>query len=115
MFLLRDDQKVPLSIQPVDNMQEPTTLPEGATAVWSSSDPTIVSVEADAANPLAAIASSVDDPGQVKFGTAQVNVVVTDPTVDPSASPLSASFEVQVVGGPTTGVQIVAGTPVSRV
>lgn len=115
MFLLQDDQQVPLSIQPVDKMGEPTSLPAGATAVWSSSDPSIVAVTADPNNPLAAVAASVGAAGSVKLGTAQVNVVVIDPSAPAGSPGLSAAFDVQVVAGVTAGIQIVPGSPSSRV
>lgn len=115
MFLLHDDEQVTLSIQPVDKMGEPTNLPAGATAVWSSSDATILAVTSDAANPLSAVAASVGAAGSVKLGTAQVNVVVSDPNAPAGSTPLSATLDVQVVAGATAGVQIVPGAPSARV
>lgn len=114
MFLLQDDQQVSVAVQAVDKMGEPAALAAGLTAVWSSSDATIASVNADATNSLSAVVASVGAAGAVKLGTAQISVVVTDPSAPAGTAPLTASFEVQVVAGAAAGIQIQPGTPSSR-
>lgn len=100
-FQLQDIQSVPLSLTFVDADGNPTSAPAGVTPVWSSSDPTKVSVT-PAADGLTAVAS-----GASMLGDAQINV---------TAGALAGQLAVTVVAGPPASIQIVPGiaTPARR-
>jgi hypothetical protein len=98
---LRDDQKVSLTIQPVDKKGKPAPV-DGA-PVWASSDETVITV-VPADDGLSAVASAVA-PGSCRV------VVTADADLGSGVTPLTGTLDFTVTGGQAATISIVAGTP----
>ncbi len=98
---LRDDQKVSLTIQPIDKKGKPALI--DGVPVWASSDETVVTV---AASPdgLSAVASGVAP------GTGRV-VVTADGDLGTGVTDITGTLDFNVTGGGAVSVTITAGTP----
>ncbi len=101
---LRDDQKVLLTIAPVDAKGKPALL-DGA-PVWASSDETVVVVVA-ASDGLSAVASGVSP------GTGRV-VVTADADLGSGVTPLTGSLDFNITAGQATAITITAAPPASQ-
>jgi len=100
-LVITDSQQFKVEIQPVDKAGNPGTL--ASVAMWSTSDPTILTV-APAADGMSAVVSAMG-----KLGTAQVTVTAEgDPT--PGVNTITGTVAVQVVGGKAVSLQLMAGT-----
>ena len=102
MLLITDSQKCALAIAIVDRKGNPASV-DGVPA-WSSSDATLLTVEAGA-DGLSAVVTAVGP-----LGTAQVNVTA-DADLGGGVKPIAGVLDVQVVGGEAASVNISAGTP----
>jgi hypothetical protein len=98
---LRDDQKVSLTIQPVDKKGKPA--PVDGVPEWASSDETVVTLEV-AADGLSAVASAVA-PGSCRV------VVTADADLGSGVTSITGSIDFNITGGQATAVTVVAGTP----
>ena len=101
---LRDDQKVLLSIQPVDAKGQPAVV-DGA-PTWASSDETVVTLEV-ASDGMSAVASGVTP------GAARV-VVTADADLGSGVTPLSGSLDFTITAGNAVSLTITAGTPANQ-
>ena len=101
MLLLRDDQKVSLSIQPLDAKGNPARV-DGVPA-WSVSDPSLGTVQA-AADGLSAVFTAQ------QTGTVQVSVTV-DADLGPGVRALSGTLDIQIEPGEAVSIGIIAGVP----
>jgi hypothetical protein len=104
-MILTDIQKVSLSIQVVDAVGNPAAV-EGA-PVWTSSDPTVLTVTA-AADGMSADAVAVGP-----LGTAQVSVVA-DADLGTGVTNIAGTLDVQVVASQAVGLTIATATPVNK-
>jgi hypothetical protein len=104
-YMLPDDQKVTLGLDPRDKKQNPAAL--DGVPTWGSSDETIVTVAA-APDGLTAVLTAVGP-----LGTAQVNVT-GDAKMGPETVTLSGTLDVQVVAGEAVTLGITTGTPESQ-
>lgn len=102
MLTLTDTQQVTLFINPTDKKNHPSEL--DGPPVWTSSDPTVATVEA-APDGLSALVKATDNLGPV-----QVNVVA-DVVMGEEVKPLVGVLDVTVVAGETVSLGITAGTP----
>jgi hypothetical protein len=107
-LILADDQQLPLSLVGTDDQGNPTgPLPAGATAVWSTSDPAVLTVAPDPANPLAALVKTTG-----KLGTGvQVSVSVT---LAGATAPIMGVLPIDVVPSAMVSVAVQPGTPAPR-
>lgn len=94
-LILTDVQECPLTVAPVDAKGNPAVL-QGV-PVWTSTDPTIISVEASQ-DGLSAVVAAVG-----KLGTAQVDI---------NLDGVSGVLDVEVRGSDAVSLAINAGTPV---
>ena len=101
---MRDDQKVLLTIAPVDAKGKPA-LVDGA-PTWASSDETVVTLEV-ASDGMSAVASGVTP------GTARV-VVTADADLGSGVTPLSGSVDVTITAGAAVSITITAAPPASQ-
>ena len=101
-YLLRDDQKVTLAIQPVDSYGNPARV-DGIPA-WGSSDEALLTLEV-AADGMSAVALPVGP-----LGTVQVNVTA-DADLGAGIKPIAGVLDIQVEPGEAVSVNISAGTP----
>jgi hypothetical protein len=106
MLILTDSQQVPLTVGFTDKAGNPATV-DGA-PVWSSSDPTVLTVTADDATGLTATAVATG-----KLGTAQVNVTA-DADLSPNVANISNVLDVTVQAGAAVAANISPGTPVEK-
>lgn len=75
VFRIADDQMFDITIQLADRAGNPLgALPDGATATWSSSDPSIATVAQSPSDPLGSTVTTVGP-----LGTVQANVDVQLP------------------------------------
>jgi hypothetical protein len=108
-FTLRDDQKVLLSIQPLDAKGKPDAV-DGA-PTWASSDETQVTVLA-AADGLSATASGVAPPADP---TALARIVVTaNADLGSGVTPITGSLDLTITGGSAATITITPGTPANQ-
>lgn len=98
---MRDDQKVTLSIQPLDKRGKPA-LVDGV-PTWAGSDDTVVTVVA-AADGMSAVATGVAP------GTARV-VVTADADLGSGVTNLTGTLDFTITGGAAATISITAGTP----
>jgi hypothetical protein len=101
LFVLTDVQKAPLTISPVDAAGNAAPV-EGV--VWSSSDPTVLTVEA-APDGLSAVITAVGP-----LGDAQVSVTA-DAQIGDGVTELTGVLAVRVVASQAVAFNITAGTP----
>jgi len=101
---LRDDQKVDLSIQPVDKKGKPA-LVDGVPA-WASSDETVITLTV-AADGLSASAAGVAP------GAARVTVTA-DADLGAGVTDITGVLEFNVTGGAAATITINAGTPTDQ-
>lgn len=106
-FALGDDQHVDCTIQFMDDAGNPVSAPTGATAVWSSSDTSIVTVAADPSDSTG-MTGLVTATG--KLGTAVVQLSVTVPG-DSHSPYVGVGGEVLVGAGQLSTVDVTFGTP----
>lgn len=105
-FALLDTQKVLATLSFTDVDGNPTGLPTGVVPVWSTSDATILTVDASAdPSGLTAMISSVGP-----LGTATIS---TSTAVDP-ANPILSSADVTVGASAATASSISFGAPVNK-
>lgn len=100
-LVLGDDQKVTLSISPVDAKGNPAAV-DGAPA-WSSSDDTILAVTA-APDGMSAVAVAG------KIGDAQISVTA-DADMGGGTTTIAGALDVSVLAGQAVAFTINAGTP----
>ena len=100
----RDDQKVLLTIQPMDAKKKPALL--DGVPVWASSDETVVTVVADA-DGLSAVISGVTP------GTARV-VVTADADLGSGVTPLTGAVDVTITAGAAVSLEITSAPPASQ-
>lgn len=103
MLVLPIDHKVPASIQPVDAAGNPAAV--DGVPVWTSSAPTIVTVQA-AADGMSAEITPVGP-----LGTAQINVSA-DADLGSGVTSITGILDVQSVAGEAVALQIQTGEPV---
>lgn len=101
-FILKDGTKVALALELFD-AEGNAASGEGA-PVWSSSDETLITVDADG------VASTVPGPG---LGTATVTATV-DADLGAGVTPVTGVLDIEVVAGDAAVVNITAGTPEPR-
>ncbi len=113
MLTIRDDQKVRLSIQPVDAKGKPALL--DGVPIWAGSDDTVFTVEA-AADGLSAILVGVAPNATDATGTPiPARVVVTaDADLGSGVTPITGTLDVVVTGGTAVALTINADTPASQ-
>lgn len=100
-LILGDDQKVTLSISPVDAKGNPAAV-DGAPA-WSSSDDTILAVTA-APDGMSAVAVAG------KIGDAQISVTA-DADMGGGTTTIAGALDVSVLAGQAVAFTINAGSP----
>jgi hypothetical protein len=110
MQTLRDDQKVLLTIQPLDAKGKPAAV-DGA-PVWSSSDETQVVVVA-ASDGLSAVASGVAPPTDPTAPLPRI-VVTADADLGSGSTPITGSLDFTITGGSAATIAITAGTPANQ-
>lgn len=102
MFILGDDQKVTLSIAPVDAAGNPA--PVDGVPSWSLSDTKYIGLEvADDGMSATAIAIGL-------LGTTQVQVAA-DADLGEGVVTINGTLDIEVVAGQAVGLSIAAGTP----
>ena len=101
---LRDDQKVLLTIEPVDAKGKPAKL--DGVPVWAGSDDTVVTI-VPASDGLSAVASGVTP------GTARV-VVTADADLGSGVTPLTGSLDFNITGGQAASLTITAAAPANQ-
>lgn len=101
---LRDDQNIPLTIQPVDAKGKPALL--DGVPTWASSDETVITVTA-AADGLSATAAAVA-PGSARI------TVSGDGDLGSGVTPITGTLDVSVTGGGAVSITINAGAPVPQ-
>ena len=101
---LRDDQKVLLTIAPVDVKGKPALI--DGVPVWAGSDDTVVTIVA-ASDGLSAVATGVST------GTARV-VVTADADLGSGVTPITGSLDFTITGGSAATIAITAGTPANQ-
>ena len=90
-------------------MKMPMPMPAGATAVWSSSDPTVATVVADPSD-TTGLTGLVTDVGQTVGATVQPACVVTIPG---QATPINVSLDsVIIASDQVAAISGTYGTPV---
>lgn len=104
--ILPNTHKVPLSLKVEDIAGNPATL-DGA-AVWSVSDPDILTLEDISADGLTATAVAVGPPG-----TSQVNVTA-DADLGEGVRTLTALIDIEVRPSEAVALSIAFGTPVPK-
>ncbi len=95
-------QKLSATIVPEDAAGNTVPIPDGDAVVWTSSDPTVVTVT-PSVDGLSAVCAAVG-----KAGNITVNVVINDST---GAALASASGTIQVTPNSISQVAISFGTP----
>jgi hypothetical protein len=110
MQTLRDDQKVLLTIQPLDAKGKPAAV-DGA-PVWSSSDETQIVVVA-ASDGLSAVASGVAPPADSTAPLPRI-VVTADADLGSGVTPITGSLDFTITGGSAATIAITAGTPANQ-
>jgi hypothetical protein len=110
MFTLRDDQKVLLTIQPLDAKGKPAAV-DGA-PVWVSSDETQVTVVA-ASDGLSAVASGVAPPTDATAPLPRI-VVTADADLGSGTTPITGSLDFTITGGSAATIAITAGSPANQ-
>ncbi len=103
-MILTVDQKVKLTIAPVDKYGNPAPV-EGI--VWISSDPTIMTVEVSP-DGLSAAAVTAG-----KIGTAQVSVVA-DAKIGEEVKEITGVIDFDVKGGEAVTLSVMAGAPEAK-
>jgi hypothetical protein len=101
---LRDDQKVLLTITPVDVKGKPASL--DGVPVWAGSDDTVVTI-VPASDGLSAVASGVSP------GSARV-VVTADADLGSGVTPLTGSLDFTITGGQAVALTITAAPPANQ-
>jgi hypothetical protein len=112
-FVLTDIQQLPLSLTETDEAGNPVgTIPSGTTAVWTSSNPAILTVAPVATDPtgLTALVVTVG-PLTVPGSPVQINVAVTLPG---AASAINGTLPIDVIASAASSVAILPGTPTNR-
>lgn len=104
MLLLRDDQRVGLSIQPLDAKGQPARV--DGVPTWSVSDGALGSI-AVAADGMSATFTATD------VGVVQVNVSA-DADLGPGVRTISGTLDIQIEPGEAVSLGIVAGVPESQ-
>ncbi len=104
-LILTDEQQVTLTLLPKTNKGNPAKI--DGVPTWSTSNPAVLTVTADPADPtgLTALAVAV---GPV--GTAQVQVVA-DADLSPEVRQLTSVLDVEVVAAEAVTLDIAAGVP----
>lgn len=102
---LLDSQKVRLSIAPLDAAGQPATI--DGLPVWTSTDESVVSLE------VAVDGMSVEAIATGPVGNAQVSVSV-DADLGSGVRTLTATLDIEVVGGEAVTLSIAAGTPEAK-
>jgi hypothetical protein len=93
---LQADKQVPLALQWTDEVGNPVDAPEGATAVYTVDDPTIINLTDNGDGTATAAAVGT-------LGTATVHVASGD---------LAGDLAIVVVAGLAERITVVAGDPV---
>lgn len=106
-FPLGDDQHVDCTISFEDDAGQTVPAPVGATAAWSSSDSTVITVVADPSDSTG-MTGLVTSTG--KLGTATVQLTVTVPG-DPKSPYVGVGGEVIVGAGQLSMIDIAFGSP----
>lgn len=104
MLLLRDDQRVSLSIQPLDARGNPARV-DGIPA-WNNSDELLGTLVA-AADGFSAVFSAL------QIGTCQISVTV-DADLGDGVRNLSGTLDIQIEPGEAVSIGIIAGVPESQ-
>ena len=102
MLTLTDEQKVSLSISPVTAAGNKANL--DGPAIWSSSNPDIVSISASA-DGLSAVATAVGP-----IGNSQISVSA-DADLGAGVRTIAAILDVTVVAAEAVSLSVNAGTP----
>jgi hypothetical protein len=106
-FALPDDSHVQCMIQFVDDANNPVPAPAGASAAWSSSDPTVATVAADPSDSTG-MTGLVTATGKLGVATVQLSVTVPN---DPKSPYVGVGGDVTVGAGALSAVDISFGTP----
>lgn len=104
MATLRDDQNLPVTIQPVDKKNQPALL--DGVPTWASSDETVATVVASP-DGLSATISGVA-PGGCRV------VVTGDADLGGDVTPITGTLDITVTGGGAVSITITPGTPVDQ-
>src|ERR1035437_5346158 len=107
MQTLRDDQKVLLTIQPLDGKGKPAAL--DGVPVWSSSDETQVLVVA-ASDGLSAVASGVAPPSDPTAPLPRI-VVTADADLGSGSTPITGSLDFTITARSAGTIALPGGTP----
>ena len=105
MLILTDVQKVTLSISPKGAAGNPAPVQD---VTWEVSDPTIVTVTPDAANPLSAVVTTTGT-----LGTAQVSASA-DADMGDGVKTITGVLDIEVRASEAVMFDINAGVPESR-
>lgn len=106
-FALNDDQHVDCTIGFVDDVGNTVPAPAGATATWSSSDSTVITVAANPSDPTG-MTGRVTAIGKLGTATVQLNLDVPG---DPKSPYIGVGGEVIVGAGTLSTVDVTFGTP----
>lgn len=107
MTTLTDTQKVPGTITPLDKKGNPAKVQAGS-SIFTSSDPTVVTVTPDPANELGVTVTAV------KAGAAQIRWS-GDADLGDGIVTISAAEDVVVTGGQAVSAGFTFGPPVEQV
>jgi len=102
--VMTDTQKLSATITPEDANGNTVPIPDGDSVVWTSSDPTVVTVT-PSVDGLSAVCASVG-----KVGSVTINVVINN-SATPPAAVASASGTIQVTAAGISQIGISFGTP----
>jgi hypothetical protein len=108
-----DDEKAFVELSPgVDAAGKPATLK--SVPVWTSSDPTVVTVEFLGADGVTPVTDGMS--GWLKAGNpgATVVTITAEGNVTPGVTPLEVDISCAVAGGDSTGIGVVVNPPVKQ-
>ncbi len=106
MFILTDVQQVPLTVAFADKAGNPANV-DGA-PVWTSSDPTIVTVTANGADGMSATAVAVGPLGQVQIS------VAADADLGAGVTTITGVLDIQVQSSTAVAAVVSTGTAVNK-
>ena len=101
---LQADKKVALSVEYTDEVGNPVGAPDGATAVYTVDDPTIINLTDNGDGTAEAAATGA-------LGTANVHLASDFTDADGTAHSVTGDLQIVVVAGLAERVNVVAGAP----
>ena len=107
MFVLQDDEQVPLTIAPTDAAGNPAVLDEVPTWVVGGANPGILTLT-PSADGLSCVAAAAGP-----LGTAQIQVTAAA-DASTGGQAVTGTLDVQVVGSTVSSLGVNAGAPVAK-